>query len=325
MNELLLQNFLERKTRQHLIHMARMLLIKVKSSQTKSEIAEKITWWILEFPLHLIMQLPPVEVERLRLMVYSENHTIPHNALYFPDCLDYIGLIESKENRIQPLDVMPSDLAEALRKVYESPLKFITDHDYWNGSHQLILGLINLYGMLMVPELKELAKSFDPKLKNQELDYVINRSFLLKSLKIKIEGDVFFFSPFIDDPVTILTAIDQHESLSHAIFSRHQVMDAGLWGAPMPPGNHETSRLLVELDNVFCSNEEKTWLISELWMMLNNGYTPLEMMRKIKEKKPFSKKTQDSMISLFGNWSNHIPRWKLKGNSSYYLSMLSDR
>lgn len=127
------------------------------------------------------------------------------------------------------------------------------------------------------------------------------------------------------DPEDILPEISSRSSISRAKFTEEKVMDAGIWGAPQPPVTYETGPFRSALSKLDKTEEVISWLTGEYWMLLNNGLDPFNLIQEILDESPQTLESVNTLMSCFTNWSNNIPRWILKGNTSNHAFQTYER
>ncbi len=142
-------------TRAEQLNTAEMLAIKIKKSQTKGLIAREMSRTILDVPYVFLSQLPLQELLKLRGMVYAKDHAVPFTPSFFlvsPTL--QIGLSDICFDGQQYSEYITPDLAKAIEPLLENVEKYFDVKRYHH--EQLILGLLNLYGLLDIKELQEL-------------------------------------------------------------------------------------------------------------------------------------------------------------------------
>jgi uncharacterized protein YecA (UPF0149 family) len=312
-----LVHLLMQSTRSELINTADLLAIRIKKSQTKGLIVKEIAQNILNTPFIYILQLPLQEVLKLKRMVYAQDHTVPFTPSILVPPTIHIGLSDVSFDGQQYTEYITPDLAKALESIIELAEGYYDNINYRNG--QLILGLLNLYGLMEFRELKDLSAYHDPKLNIFKLEDAIMNSFVLKSCAMPYIGKMLYTSPYLDQPWYLYEELTRRKDITQARFTLNEVMDAGQWGAAMPPANPYNASFRHELSRLGKTEEEITDFMTNCWMLTNNDYDSMGMLKEILENYAMSNEAIQGFISEFMNWTNHLSRWILKGNSSNHV------
>ncbi len=319
MEQFTLEEMLMLDTRKTIINIADMLGIKINKSQRKAVIAKRVSQAILALPIHLLHQLPFREVLKLQQMVHARDHAVPENPSYIMDCIEQIGLTDTRVVGKKAVDFIYPDLAEALLPVIDDFVEKASANETKYRREQLILGLLNLYGILSFNELEELSIIYDPGLKIPGLYHAIKDSYLLKSRGVTIDRKWYYISPYMTDPDITWQEISSRSDISLARFTEEKVMDAGIGGAPQPPVTNATGPFRSALSKLDKTEEEINWLTGEYWMLLNNDLDPFNLIQEILDESPQTMESVNLLLSRFNDWVNNLPRWILKGNSSNYV------
>lgn len=319
MEEFTLEEMLMQDTRTTIINTADMLGIKTNKSQRKAVIAKRVSEIILAVPTHLLRQLPFREVLKLQQMVHAKDHAVPQNPSFIMDCIEQIGLTDSRFDGDKVVDFIYQDLANALLPVIDHFVEKARNNETKYRRQQLIIGLLNLYGILGVDEIEALSIKYDPSLNKPELYHAIGGSYLLKSRGVIMDSKSYYVSPYMGQPEDIWNEICIRSQLSRAMFAEEQVMEAGIWGAPQPPLNSVTNSFCSALGKMVNTKEEINNLTSEYWMLLNNDNDPFDIIQQILDKQIDTLASLELLISQYNDWVNNLPRWILKGNSSNHV------
>ena len=163
MEEFTLEEMLLQDTKKTIISTARMLGIRINKSHRKADIAKRVSEAILAIPIHMLRQLPFREVLRLQQMVHARDHAVPENPSFIMDCIEQIGLTDTRGVGKKAVDFIYPDLAGALLPVIDTFVEKAVANETKYRREQLILGLLNLYGILSFHELEELSAIYDPR------------------------------------------------------------------------------------------------------------------------------------------------------------------
>jgi hypothetical protein len=317
MEEFPLEEMFLTNTKKELVTTAGLLGIRINQNQRKAEIAKRMAEVILILPAETLRQLPFSEVLKLQKMVHAKDHAVPENRSFVWDCIDQIGLTDTRGVGKEAVDFIYPDLVESLRPVIDSFVEKARANVTKYRREQLILGLLNLHGILSFKELEDLIAIYDPDTKALELYHAIEDSFLLKSRRVDLEErKLYYSSPYMTDPYYTWEEINARKSVTRARFTEEKVMDAGIWGSPQPPVNDATGPFREELGKMQMAEEEINWLIGQFWMFLNNDLSPLILVQSLLDVYPQTPESVNSLFSRFTNWANNIPKWVVKGNSS---------
>jgi hypothetical protein len=129
----------------------------------------------------------------------------------------------------------------------------------------------------------------------------------------------YLTSPYMTDPDYIWKEIRSRGSISRAGFTKEQILDAGIWGAHRPLITSATGPFRRELYKTQKTEPATEWMLGEYWMLLNNDYDPVSLLQKVLDEKPRTLESVNTLMSRFNDWSNDVPRWILKGNSSRHI------
>jgi hypothetical protein len=321
--KLSLEELLMQATRLELINTSDLLNLRIKKSLTKDLLIKEMTHTILDTPFVALFQLPEEEIIKLKHLAYAKNYAIPFIPSYVVSPTRQIGLSDIVTIDDQNYEYITPDLAQSLKALFEKGEELFNLKKYHH--ERLILGLLNLYGILDFRELRELSAIYEPQLKFSDIEFAISGSYVLKSCSMGLAGKFVFISPYLDEPEHIINEINSHKTIKQARFTKDEVMNAGLWGTVMPPANQQTLTLRRELGKLLKSEEEISVFLSNCWMLTNNDHDPLPMIMEIIEKIPMKLEKVNSLMGIFMEFTNTLPRWILKGNSSQYIFEKYDR
>jgi len=325
MSQFTLYEMLMQDTRDAIIANAKMLGININKSHRKAVIARRVSEVILAMPTHILKQLPFREVLKLQQMVHAKDHAVTQKLSFLMDCIEQIGLIDARYSDSSVVEFIYPDLADALLPVIDHFVEKAKSNETKYRREQMILGLLNLYGILGYDELEKLAINHDPNLSTLGLKHVISDSYLLKSRSVTIDRKWYFISPYMSEPQDVYDEISSRSKIGLAIFTREQVMEAGVWGSPQPPVNSATSSFCSLLGKMVSTEEEVDDLVSEYWMLLNNDHDPFSIINRMLDNQFDSMEAVNDLISQYNDWVNKVPRWILKGNSSNHVFETMER
>jgi len=242
--EFTLVELYEVSTKEELLRTAKYLDIKIKSSLRKTQIVEILTNTFLQTPTKILDRLPWSDLLRLQTMVHADNHgALIHRLSILLDTLSLIWITDSlpvEDERYSGLEIIYPDVVAAFSPVID---EYITTHEK-NGKYereQLIVGLLNIYGVLTYRELEKLYLKYYPKESTLDLLEIVTGSYLLT--RLSNAKFAVFASPFIEDFESDLEdlaymrhyLIHKRKSIHQANFTKEEVIAAGISDFPKPP------------------------------------------------------------------------------------------
>ena len=322
--EFSLAEMFEINTRQELLRTARNLKIKIKSTLRKAEIVEVLTNTFLQTPTKILDRLPWSDLLRLQTMVHAENHgVLIHKPTMLLDSLSLIWITDSlpvEDERYSGLEVIYPDVVAALSPVID---EYITTHEK-NGKYereQLIVGLLNIYGVLTYRDLENLYFKYYPKEKTLDLLEIMAGSYLLT--RLSDAKYTIFASPFLEDFESDLEdlaymnhfIIEKRKSIRQATFTKEEVIAAGISEFPKPPMVID-EKIYAVFNKMKISKEESDGWISYMWMASNADNEVGDILKVFFEdmRSCSREEVQSVMIELM-DLINSFPRWILKGNT----------
>jgi hypothetical protein len=315
-NNFTLQECFMQDTRDFILQNARWLNIRLNPRDKKALLAKKFADVILQQPLVLLRRLPYGDVLKLQKMVHDRNHAVPHRFGLAWDSLTRIGLTDHIKNGDDHYEFIYPDLVAALMPVIDDYVDRLDPRSEKVRNEEIVLGLLNLYGILSYEKLEDLCYSLDPGLTSEKLKQVIEGSFLLSSRHIRLEGEQHgYSSPFLFEPEYILKEIKYRHFADEPRFSLKDVLAAAGTETPQPPKN-EMSNAVNQLLHSLVDPEDENWWLSYIWMLVNNDRDPMQIIKQMLDGKVSSLDQINSYFSTFTGWINDLPRWIMKGNSS---------
>ncbi|WP_321331042.1 SEC-C metal-binding domain-containing protein [uncultured Bacteroides sp.] len=326
-NNFTLAELLNRGEKREISNNLELLNINIKKNKKKTELVDFMAEFILSNPLHLLHLLPEKEVLKLQRMVQSPNHEVFVDSLFnvADDCITLIGLTDFDYDDKKNVEFIHTDLAEALATVIDDFVDNREERTTKYRQEQLIVGLLNLYGMLFHDQLAELAMKYDEQITKRELIRILDSSYLLKNAKAKASRGDVYFSPFAISSGLYVLEIDIRQDLQTADFTLEEVMAAGDTEIPLPPlASEQVNRFSAMLQQTKALNKNTNKWLSLLWMRANNDEYFKKYIHQIvyknqgskfpeweKDKASLLKNLVDIMIETAGL----MPQWKYKGHS----------
>ena len=145
---------------------------------------------------------------------------------------------------------------------------------------------------------------------------IIGDSYLLHSRELILDERIFYTSPFLEDPEYYLDEIAARPYLRLARFTLNEVMDAGDTEFPMPPSSEEMRDARLQLIRTGKSDDEAGQWLSQAWMILNRDGEMTPFIQRLLDNSDLSIDQLNRILSFVTDWSNNLPRWILKGNTS---------
>ncbi|OCW95740.1 hypothetical protein A9168_00100 [Macellibacteroides sp. HH-ZS] len=319
-NELPLSQMLLRNTKDDLIRMAEILGIRIVKSKKKSELAKVIADVILLQPLVLLTKLSFKEVSKLNEIVLSEKHYATYNPDSLSDSLYEIGLTDIYHTKDRFFEVIYSDLNEALTPIIG---------DFAESSHykdkyrreQLVLGLINIYGVLWLEEIEKLFYKYESQKSSVSFVETVSGSYLLSILEVKdAKGqNTIYVASSVEDLEATILGIKERKLILKSEFTLEEVMAAGDFNFPIPPLK-KTDKIFTLLKEMSKSQYETDQWISEFWCILNQEKDLNHILSELSIFFPDSVR-MDKAISIVVDFANSLPKWILRGSSSEEIFM----
>jgi hypothetical protein len=306
-------------TKKELILMAKSLNIKINQGDKKAVLVGRIAGTILRDPLTLLNRLPHHEVLRLQQMVHSEDHSIPWNidSIFLFDCLSYLGIVDIFMREGSSCEFICSDLAAALRPVIDDHVAAFDPNGEKARLERIILGLLNLYGILRITDLLHLTEALDSTIQPIMFFETIRKSYLINSCFCDgSHSKGVFHSPFMEEPEQIMIEIAARPVKERARFNLEEVLAAGELPAPQPPANEKSAEAMRLLKPLFETEQAMQVWIGNYWMALNNEHEYLEEIMHLIQNRFTDFSEIQKYVPILTDWTNRLPRWILQGYSS---------
>lgn len=311
-------------TKQELLRQAKNLDIKIKSTLRKTEIAEIIVHTILDTPTKILDRLPWSDLLRLQTMVHAEDHgALIHRLSMLLDTLCLIWITDSipaEDEQYSGLEIIYPDVVAAFSPVID---EYIVTHEK-DGKYereQLIIGLLNIYGVLTFQELEKLYVKYYPKESTLNLLEIVGGSYLLT--RLSDAKFAIFASPFLEDFESDLEdlaymnhfIIHKRKSIRQATFTKEEVLAAGISEFPMPPMVID-EKIYAVFNKMKIDKEESDRWISYMWMATNQDNEVGDIIKVFfDDLQDCSREEVQSVLMELMDLINCFPRWILKGNT----------
>ncbi|WP_321331012.1 SEC-C domain-containing protein [uncultured Bacteroides sp.] len=327
-HELTLTEMLAKNAQKDIVRNANLLKISVSKYEKKTKAAKLVADFILNEPLALLRHLPEKDVLKLQRMVHSPNNEVPINSLsHQNDCIARIGLSDFNYTEERNIEFIYSDLAEALTPVIDDYVNAREERAATQQHEQLILGLLNLYGMLTLRQLVDLFKEYDTQTSEFELFETMYNSYLLHSTEVKAPNGFVYVSPFMEDIDSAMKKMKDLK-LTMAEFTLDEVIAAGDSEFPMPPSSIFIKEYYSILYCIYPTKEEMDQWVSFIWTgdnyitdfgkIISLIFFPKpepDQPKLDKEQIKFSNSYLRATLSLIA----FLPKWRLKGHSPYEI------
>lgn len=316
-NGFTLEEMLLADTKEKIVRNAELLRIRINKNERKAVVAQRVARTILLEPRVLLHRIPFHEVLRLQQMVHDKDHSVPIRPGLLNDCITEIGLTDFRWDGSCHREFIYGDLAKALKPVIDQFIREVNPAGSKIEREQLVLGLLNLYGVLSLTELTELCHNYDADFYIDGVLKTVLNSYLISSREFFLKDCVVYASPFLfGDPEAVMKEVATRQSLSFAKFTREEVMAAGHAESPLPPESAASRMFRRELLQITGSEEDIDSHISELWMVLNNDRDPLGSLTKLFTEFNVTQERANIVLHALVDWANLLPKWSLKGNSA---------
>lgn len=326
-NERPLTELLTAAKKEDLLIKAKALAIKTTSKQTKAEIASKIAEEILHHPIPFLDIIPVEDVILLQKMVHAKDHScviskrlVSNNSLMEFSVVELIvNSLKDEEEEEEEIMIIHPDLVAAMKPVIDAYVQLPTSQERLD-SEQIILGLLNIYGILKDSELKSLYAKY--KAPCDELTQIMAKSYLFSCnthVDEKTE-ELLYISPFMFDAEAINREAKIYKKLTFPEFAEESVRNAGSCSFPMPERSY-TTKFIEQLVLAGTTKKDANDLVSYLWMLVNNSINPSDLVLKLLNpngEEPESKQLMHQLMA-YVDFINNIPSWTYKGHNASYI------
>jgi len=314
-----LAKMIEGNTRNTILKYAGFLHLRLKRSGKKAALAEQMAGIILRQPLVLLRRLPYHELLKLQKMVHSKDHAIVWN--YTPgkiwNCIALLGLTDIATENDTRFEFIYPDLAEALRPVIDEYVDSLDPHSGKVRFESILLGLLNLYGILTFTDMLRLGSALDKKLTPGKLAETIDNSFLLQHSAYLPDVDMnYYVSPLMFEPEHFIEEKNRRHFNEEARFTLEEVLAAADPDLPLPPENERSPDVHRLLSSLLNPEEQIESWISILWILINNDRQFMDYLIELFDGRDMTIDQVNRNISILMDWTNMLPRWILQGHSS---------
>lgn len=299
---------------------AKTLGIKANTNMKKEAIANKIADSILENPTNFFDKIPVEDVLILQEMIHNELHEylisprlLTNNSLMEFGVVDmtlpWIDIDEKESMFIY------KDLIEAFEPVID---EYVASPECMERRQreEIILGILNLYGIVEISDLEKLYLQYRPHCKKLAETICNSYLFTCNSRIDELSHKPVFISPFLFDYPYTDMCIKQHHQEICGTFTEEAVKAAGTCKFPLPLIK-ETEALKKLLLKTGSTEQESNELISNIWILSNNEQNPGDIIFKAlnSSTKKVPSTNLCKQLEVYSEVINHLPTWSLKGQA----------
>lgn len=324
-NEFPLALLMAENKKADLLVKGKILGLKVNMSMKKETIIDKIADSILHNPMNFLNKIPVEDVLILQEIIHCEKHQyVISPRLLTNNSLIEFGVVDLTMPWIdldeQECMFIYKDLYEALAPIIDDYVVSAECQDR-KDREQIILGILNLYGVVEISELEELYHLYRPGC--DKLCETICNSYLF-TCNTRMDESIqrpVFISPFLFDYPYTDTCIKEHQKEKRALFTEKEVRAAGTCTFPMPLIK-EAEPLKKLLQSAGITEEETEELISNIWVLSNNDQNPGDIIFKALNghAEKISRASLFKQLEIYSDFINHLPTWSLKGQTPNYIT-----
>lgn len=318
-------DMLTNSNRASLIQYAELSGIEFNKECKKKDLIDLIISDISNFPNKLLHLLPKEDIYKLHSMIHNLKHEmVIKDTFNAGDCITKIGLTGFKYDGKKFIEFISHDLAISLKKHIDIFIENINNYSAKYDEEQLLLGLLNMYGIVSHQELFDLFKQYKKQISENEFSQIIRGSYLIYSTSTKKYKELSYISPFMTDPSFYKQEIRKQKKISFAQFTEEEIMMAGKSEFPLPPLRQSLESLKIVLKRIKESEAEIEEYISSMWTGINIDEDYLELISIQYNKTPdfpfnnttiYSAEFVNKLTTAINEVAKSLPRWKYKGHS----------
>lgn len=306
------------KTKEQIIELGRSYGIKMKTSHNKADCAQLVEYALINKPQILKNVLSYNELSALKIILNEEESDIGFtfddiDGLFAAGLLNISLTLKDKD----PVTI-PQNIKSAILPVLDS----ILDDPALQRNYKLenlIIGVITLYGALSLDQMVKLVNKYqDETTEKRELIKLLNNSPRLQRRIIadEIAGTQYLFYMFIANTNSIIHETSKREKTDYFIFSRKEIENAS-------KALYYFNNLQIDkIKNFLIKNRVRDIdsFLHQLWLNIQNDVSPSGTIKFIKDNLIFDSFDDiQNILKLVTDYSNNIPKWILKGNSSHNI------
>ena len=314
----LAQNLVSSAKKSHLLDFCIDYDVEYKSSWKKEQLAAAIEKRLLEVPEILTEYYSYEEFFLLEKLInaggtYTTNDLIPFIPLIGR------GLVSVNTPEKHKFVIT---LAENFRKALAPKIQSIfndTDFIIQNALDLLALGIVNRYGILSETEMRRKFNHYSGQkfTKNDIAEMILSRDRLSGDIRfLDIGNRIYYHTEFMFQPKSILKEVNTRKDLDYPLLPMEEILQCG--SRDYFPENKATAALLKELNKRKVSNPKE--LVRTAYIMLQNDLGIQNIIQLFSEHIEFSGVDDVNVfLRMLLDFSNTLPQWVLKGNSSEEL------
>ena len=306
------------KTKEQIIELGRSYGIKMKTSHNKTDCAQLVENTIINQPQILRNVLSYNELSALKILLNEEESNIG----FIYDDLDGLfsaGLLDiSLSLQDKPPVTIPQNIKSAIIPVLDTLL----DDPALQRNYKLeniILGVITLYGAVSLNQMVEFVNKYqDETIEKGEIIKRLNSSPRLQRQIItdELSGTRYLFYMFIANTNLIINEISKREKIDYFIFSRKEIENASKTFYSFNNPQIDKIKIFLIKNGV----RDIDSFLHKLWLNIQNDVSHSGTIKFLKNNLIFDSFEEiQNILKLVTEYSNNIPKWILKGNSSYNI------
>ncbi len=303
-------------TKNDIINIAYFLGIKIKTNLRKEQLANDVEEALLTNPLLIKNALSYKEISLLN-SIY--NHKDTHPVLEMPElqALIFLRLVYLQESFS---DSGIFKFPDKLNRSIVPRLQEILDDSSFKQNceiEDLIIGLVTLYGVLSLSKVSELiTKHKSIIIETTDILGIIAGSIRMVD-RVHItsySNTTIIYYPMIDSPIAMIREINNRNNIQYKEFTTQEILDAA--------GDlfyFDVNNAYANLRKLICKQniQDPDFLFHNIWFILQTEESPMQVIDFLSKEITFnSLENMQTMLNALMDYSNSIPKWILKGNSS---------
>lgn len=313
-------------TKEDLKEMAKMIDLSIPTKLRKVEYAFQYVDAILSCPDLWLVQLPRYELTLLQKLVDAgPNAYIEEPQTFYTTALEILSLVVTDYDYEED-GVIRYMICDELREAIAPHLADILNSKERENRYmieQYVLGIVNLYGLHPLDEVVKLLNEYikDPQAK-KEITAALSESILIRQyvidLVVELNSVPNMRSPFMLDIEDILRELGMRPEIyvhEPKKFTAEEVFQAG--SMPFVSINNPFSDKLKQFmkKELGFTAEKIASTLHRLWVLSQTENNILATFLPSINSHLLSVAKLQEAVGLFSEYTNHSPRWFLKGYS----------